>query len=166
MWRVLVVAALAGPAAAEVVADHDRLSDDDGAVACRAEHAGGRVTAACPRHSRLRPDRVELLTPIRFELDKDVIRRESFAVLDEVAAILAAHPALHLEIQGHGRDEQDRAMRLTDRRARAVLAFLVQRGGIEAARLTAQGYGDSVPLYPWGDPRAARNVRIELHVLP
>ena len=142
------------------------LVDDDPSATCRAAHAA--AAPGCPRHVRRRGDRLELITPVVFELDKAVIRRPSLAVIRDLALYLAAHPDLRLEIQGHsGFDESERAMRLSDRRADAIRDALVQLGGIDPVRLEAHGYGDSVPLVvPKTRADRMRNTRIELHIRP
>lgn len=164
--RTLVFALLTGLAATasadDVERDPDRLIDEDPAVACRVEHRAG-VTVHCLRQVRRRADRIELLRPLLFDLDKDQIRPASFPILDEVVAVLAAHPEIErLEVQGHGRDREYAARPLSGRRAEAVRAYLIDRG-IEAVRLEAHGYGETVPLVRADQPDAdRRNRRIEL----
>jgi outer membrane protein OmpA-like peptidoglycan-associated protein len=83
-------------------------------------------------------------------------------MLDEVAALLAAHPTGALEIGGHYRST-GYAVSLSQRRAAAVRDYLIARG-VAAARLIARGYGEDVPrVLPITDPR---NRRIELRWLP
>lgn len=149
---------LAAPVSAEPLLDHDPT------VTCRAAHAAG--APGCPRHVRRRGQRLEI-TPIVFAYGKDVIRPASLPVLQDLALYLAAHPQLRVHIQGHsGFDERERAMRLSDRRARAIHAAL-RHFGVDAQRLQANGYGDSVPLViPRTPADRARNTRIELHILP
>jgi outer membrane protein OmpA-like peptidoglycan-associated protein len=88
------------------------------------------------------------LEGIEFELDRADIRSVSFKVLDAVAKALADNPEIHLvEVQGHT-DEQgsyDYNMDLSQRRAAAVVAYLVEHG-VAADRLTAHGYGESQPI--------------------
>jgi OOP family OmpA-OmpF porin len=125
-------------------------------------------TSGCPRFVRWRVDRVELLQPIAFEFDKEKIKPSSFEALLEVRDALNAHPeATKIEIQGHYPPPRPHmAMKLSDRRAQSVRAFLVHHG-VDAARLVAHGYGEDVPL---ADPRTAegkaKNRRIEIKILP
>jgi len=117
--------------------------------------------------ARLDGDQIVLGRPIGFEYDKDVIRRESFAVLDAVVEILNQHPDLRFEVQGHddGAREEYYGRRLSDDRARSVMYFLVSKG-IDVARLEARGYGSSKPLYDPRSPAGRRkNRRIEFQRL-
>ncbi|MFO0744396.1 MAG: OmpA family protein [Myxococcota bacterium] len=85
---------------------------------------------------------------VYFEYDKDIIKPESFGILDAVGALLATHDMVKkVEIQGHTDSEGDDAYngQLSQRRADAVKAYLGQKG-IAAERLTSVGYGESKPI--------------------
>jgi outer membrane protein OmpA-like peptidoglycan-associated protein len=106
---------------------------------------------------------------IRFETGRDVLKEESLAILDETRAFLVAHPEItRVMIQGHTDDRGDAGVNqsLSERRARAVLQWLVEHG-IESSRLESQGLGSSRPRAD-NDSAEGRqaNRRIELHVLP
>lgn len=101
---------------------------------------------------------------VNFDTNKATIRPDSAATLDEAAAVLKAAPALQVLVGGHtdnvGTPEANQA--LSAARANAVMAALVARG-IGAARLTAQGFGQTLPI---ADNRTeegrAKNRRVEL----
>lgn len=171
--RSLALACLlaASTVTAQPWTDGDRLVDDDASVTCRAEHAARKQPAppeawtppTCLHLARLRADRIELLAPVYFATGKYTLQRSSFALLDDVAAILLAHPALYVEVQGHYRDP-GYSMKLSDRRAHAVLEYLVRRG-VDPRQLYANGYGEDVPLVRASDKDATRiNWRIELRL--
>jgi outer membrane protein OmpA-like peptidoglycan-associated protein len=74
---------------------------------------------------------------------------------------------LKLEIGGHTDDvgPPDQNVALSQRRAASVAAYMAAKG-VDAARLTATGYGEADPLYPNDtDADRARNRRIEFKVL-
>lgn len=147
-------------ARAQVAPDRDVIVDAEPAATCRAAHAAR--APGCPRLVRASAAGIELLAPVRFDLGRWRLRPESFAILDEVAAVLAAHPTGTLEIQGHYRST-GYAVSLSQRRAATVRDYLLTKG-VPAARLIARGYGDDVPrVLPITDPR---NRRIELRWLP
>ena len=158
----LATIALAPTARAEVFADGDRVIDRDDDAPCRALHARG-PSAACPRHARITPTGIALARPLRFDIDKATLAPTSLPVLDDVVAILLAHPTLRLEVQGHYIHEPDRARVLSRDRAESVADYLESRG-IDAARLEARGYGVTRPLVLPATDR--RNWRIELITRP
>jgi outer membrane protein OmpA-like peptidoglycan-associated protein len=88
------------------------------------------------------------LRGIYFEFDKATITPESRPALEDAAKILIQNPTIMVEIQGHtdsvGSDMYNQ--QLSERRAKAVVNYLVQELGIEGSRLTARGYGESQPV--------------------
>jgi OOP family OmpA-OmpF porin len=104
---------------------------------------------------------------VTFETGRSVIRPESYAVLDQVAASLVANPDIRIEIAGHtdnvGADAANR--RLSQTRADAVRAYLAQRG-VAIERMVARGYGESLPVADNATPEGrAMNRRVELRPL-
>jgi len=101
---------------------------------------------------------------VTFDTNKSTIKPDSTETLDEAAAVLKAAAALSIIVGGHtdntGTPEAN--MRLSEDRAKAVVAALIQRG-IAASRLTAQGFGQTQPI---ADNRLeegrAKNRRVEL----
>ena len=101
---------------------------------------------------------------INFDTGKATIKPDSDQTLDSAAAALKAAPNLKIEVAGHtdnvGSSQANE--KLSDERAKAVMAALVKRG-ITANRLTAKGYGQSSPV---ADNRTeegrAKNRRVEL----
>lgn len=157
------------PAATPATTDGDGDGVIDREDECPYEPAGPHARPAdrgCPRYVRLVPGRIALLSPIVFELDKAPIRVESLPIVDEIANVLSGHPEISLEIQGHGPSDPARSMSITQKRAESVRDALVRRG-IDARRLVARGYGDSVPLArPDSEEGKRLNRRIELRILP
>jgi outer membrane protein OmpA-like peptidoglycan-associated protein len=89
------------------------------------------------------------LKNIYFDFDKATIKLpQSAEALQGAYQILSANPTIKVEIQGHtdskGSDEYN--LRLSDRRAAAVVDHLVKTLGVESARLTSKGYGESKPV--------------------
>ena len=83
---------------------------------------------------------------IFYDFDKATLRPESKKALDEMIKMLNDNPNVTIELGAHtdrkGTDQYNE--RLAQRRAQAVVDYLIA-GGIEAARLEAKGYGESVP---------------------
>jgi len=86
---------------------------------------------------KLRPVNKPEFEPIRFARSRSDIREESEPVLRRLAELMMEQPNYYLEIEGHhAKDtEVDEALALT--RARAVLRWLQEQGGIPAQRLRA-----------------------------
>ena len=102
---------------------------------------------------------------IYFDIDKSEIKPASTATLDEVAGLLKIDRGLKLEISGHTDNTGDKAhnIKLSEARAQAVVKALTGKYGIDAARLTAKGYGDAKPVAPNdNDANKAKNRRVEL----
>jgi len=99
---------------------------------------------------------------VRFRATGADLEPASYATLDSVVATLRAYPDLEIEVQGHTSDVGDdgRNLQLSQRRAEAVVAYLVSKG-IERRRLTPVGYGETQPMVPNDTPsRRAQNERI------
>jgi len=105
---------------------------------------------------------------INFDVDKTDIKPDSKKTLDEVASLLKIDRSLKLEISGHTDSTGDKAhnMQLSEGRAKAVVDALVKEYGIDAARLSAKGYGDTKPVAGNDtDEGRAKNRRVELRKL-
>ena len=107
------------------------------------------------------------LKGIHFNSGKASIRPDSYSILDEAVQLLKANPDVKVEIAGHT-DSVGRAsynLRLSEARANSVRDYMIQHG-IEASRLIARGYGETMPIAP-NTTRAgrAKNRRIEFIVI-
>jgi outer membrane protein OmpA-like peptidoglycan-associated protein len=92
---------------------------------------------------------IKITQQIHFEFDKDVIRRESYPILDAVAEVLQSNQAMRIEVQGHTDNKGAAAynLKLSDRRAASVRKYLVGKG-VSSDRLVSHGYGLTRPLVP------------------
>lgn len=119
-----------------------------------------RVTVALdPAVVRIAGGAVEIRDEIRFETGADVLDPASLAVVDELAALLAADPRVRLlRVEGHASETGDSAANyaLSARRAEAVRARLIDRG-IAADRLVAIGTGEA-RVRGGGEDAASRRV--------
>jgi outer membrane protein OmpA-like peptidoglycan-associated protein len=105
-----------------------------------------------------------VLEGVYFETGKATLKPESQASLYRVAESLRGNPEVTVEIGGHTDNTGSKAtnVRLSAARANAVRDFLISRG-VDAARMTAKGYG---PEKPVADNKTvagrAANRRVEL----
>jgi outer membrane protein OmpA-like peptidoglycan-associated protein len=131
--------------------DNDRILD--GADKCPTEaevHNGKEDDDGCPDETlaKVEQGKIVILQKIFFDTAKATIKKESFPVLEAVAGILKANPDIKkVAIEGHTDDvgNDARNLELSDARAKSVMAWLTVTGGVEAARLSAQGYGETRP---------------------
>ena len=129
----------------------DQDSDGDGIVdrldKCP-NKAGVSSRSGCPELSvDTRRIFEEALTGINFESSRATIRLTSYDILNEVEGVMIRNPNYHLEIVGHTDSQGDDAanQKLSENRAEAVKMFLVNKG-VQAHRITAIGFGESVPI--------------------
>src|SRR5205814_24904 len=76
--------------------------------------------------------------------NKAIIKPESDSLLKEIGDVIKANRQVKkISIEGHASAEGDakKNKKLSDDRAKAVMDHLVKKEGIEAARLTAKGWG-------------------------
>jgi len=130
--------------------DHDRILDKDDKCPNEPEtYNGYQDQDGCPDRGIVERTTtgIVILKPINFEFDKAIITKDSYPILDAVAATLQGNPdILQLEVQGHTDEQGDDAynLDLSDRRAHAVVAYLTDHG-VAADHLSAQGYGETQP---------------------
>jgi outer membrane protein OmpA-like peptidoglycan-associated protein len=101
---------------------------------------------------------------VDFDTGKATIRPDSAKALDDAAAGLKVVPAMRIEIGDHTDNvgTPEAHQKLSQERAQAVMAALVQRG-VKADRMTARGYGQAVPIADnRTDDGRAKNRRVEL----
>ena len=88
-----------------------------------------------------------ILKNIFFDFDKATLKKESTSELERLTKLLEDVPSLKIEISGHtdskGADVYNQ--KLSERRARAVVAYLV-KAGIGSGRLTSKGVGEAEPV--------------------
>ena len=87
-----------------------------------------------------------MIDNIFYDFDKATLRPESTAALDKLVLLLQENPNVTIELSAHcdykGSAEYNK--RLSQRRAEAVVAYLIEHG-IEQERLTPVGYGKEKP---------------------
>jgi outer membrane protein OmpA-like peptidoglycan-associated protein len=81
---------------------------------------------------------------IYFDLDKSFVREEAAFELEKILDVMKQNPEMKIDVRSHTDSRQTYKYNeaLSDRRAKATIAWLV-KNGIEASRLTGKGYGES-----------------------
>lgn len=117
------------------------------------------TAAECERELRA----IAGIEPVEFEVGQADIRAVSRRLLDRVAFAVSRCPDAFVAVAGHTDSDgaSEANFQLSIERARAVVDLLVA-DGLEPARFTALGYGESRPLASNAtDAGKARNRRIE-----
>jgi len=101
---------------------------------------------------------------IYFDVNKDIVKPESYGTLKEIATILNEVPDVKVKIVGHtdtdGQDADN--LDLSKRRAASVKAELVKTFGVKGDRLITDGAGETQPVAPNDTPsNKALNRRVE-----
>lgn len=111
---------------------------------------------------------IVILEKIQFATGSAEILPESFGIVQAVAETLKHHPEFSMiEVQGHADERSADAynLKLTQSRADAVVAALVQRG-VNRNAVRAMGYGEYCPLDPAHNAAAwEKNRRVEFKVV-
>ncbi|MDQ6976372.1 MAG: OmpA family protein [Mariprofundaceae bacterium] len=106
------------------------------------------------------------LSGVFFETNSAVLMASSQSVLNGAVATLKQNPSIHVEVAAHtdsrGRDAYN--MKLSNKRANSVMDYLT-RHGIDAGRMHARGYGETMPVADNNTEEGrAKNRRVELRV--
>jgi OOP family OmpA-OmpF porin len=124
------------------------------------------------RFTTAKPDlRSKLLTEgklvsygIYFDVNKDVVKPESYGTLKEIAKVLTENPDVKIKIVGHTDGDGDAAknLDLSKRRAASVKAELEKTFSIDGSRIETDGAGETQPVAGNDTPEnKAKNRRVE-----
>jgi OmpA-OmpF porin, OOP family len=124
-----------------------------------------KITDAAPdMRSKLITDGKLVSYGIYFDINKDVVKPESYGTLKGIADVLNENPDVRVKIVGHtDSDGADAAnLDLSKRRGTSVKNELVKSFGIDASRLESDGLGETKPVAPNDIPaNKAKNRRVE-----
>lgn len=89
-----------------------------------------------------------LLNPIYFDFDKADIRPDAEIELQKIAVAMQQYPQLKIDVRSHtdSRGKDNYNLKLSERRNKATIKYLIETGGIDASRLTGKGYGETTLL--------------------
>ena len=110
---------------------------------------------------------IVLATPLQFESGQAVLTADAPVVLDAIAARLHEVPGVAIVIEGHTDSDGEAQANLTlsQRRAEAVLAALVERG-VDGASVTAEGFGEQQPVLVGGIEDKPSSRRVAFRIEP
>jgi OOP family OmpA-OmpF porin len=124
------------------------------------------VAEAPPPPPAPSPKKKIVLRGVNFDFDKANIRSDAEPILDAAASSLQAEQPVSIGVEGHtdstGSDDYNQGLSI--RRATAVRDYL-EKKGIDAARMTIEGYGETKPVASNDTEEGrAQNRRVELRV--
>lgn len=124
-----------------------------------------RITSAAPdMRSKLLTEGKLISYGIYFDVNKDVVKPESYGTLKGIADVLTENPEVKIKIVGHtDSDGADAAnLDLSIRRGASVKNELVKNFGIDASRIESDGLGEIQPVAANDTPvNKALNRRVE-----
>jgi OmpA-OmpF porin, OOP family len=100
----------------------------------------------------------------QFDFNKSVLKPDGKRMVDEAVRVMKAQPTLRVSVEGHtdslGTDAYNEKLSL--RRAETVRDYMVAQG-IDAARISVKGWGESRPIADNGSAEGrAENRRVEI----
>ena len=116
--------------------------------------------------------RIELAADVLFDFDKAELRPDALDALRKVATVIASTPG-PVVIEGHTDSKGEDAYNhtLSERRASSVKTWLAREGGIDAARISTRGLGETQPKVPNAAPDGSddpagrqQNRRVEITI--
>ena len=139
----------------------DRIRFEDGAAMV----SNIRIAVGAPdTRNKLLTEGKLVTYGIYFDVNKDVVKPESYGTLSDISKVLNEVPEVKVKIVGHtDSDGPDVAnLDLSKRRASAVKDELVKSFGVNPDRLETDGMGESQPIAPNDSPvNKALNRRVE-----
>jgi len=129
--------------------------------------AGTAANKGCPEvNAGTRKILAQALKGVQFESGKDVITKGSYPILNKVVGVMKENKSYNLSINGHTDNKGDKGknMILSQKRAEAVKKYLENKG-IDPQRLTAQGFGETMPVADNSTAAGrAKNRRVEFKI--
>ena len=118
---------------------------------------------------------VNIVDRVMFDSGEAILKPDGEAVMRKIAAILAAHPQLKIQVIGHTDNVPIRPAarvrfasnwELSTARALAAVHFLTEQAGIDPRRVGAAGYGEFRPVADNSTAEGrAKNRRIAITVM-
>lgn len=106
---------------------------------------------------------------IVFDSGSDIIKKESFEILNKIGKVLQEDPNIRINIIGHTDSDGDAVnnMTLSKSRAASVMHYFTDNMGVDKNRLMYQGRGENEPIADNTTSEGkAKNRRVEFQPIP
>ncbi|MFA6092063.1 MAG: FlgD immunoglobulin-like domain containing protein [Elusimicrobiota bacterium] len=112
---------------------------------------------------------ISLSSEVLFDTGQSKLKSQAYPTLMKAVHLVRRYPLRKVRIEGHAdnrnihNEEFKDNLELSRGRAQAVMQFFIERGNIEAARMSAEGYGDTRPRASNKTPEGqSQNRRVEI----
>jgi OmpA-OmpF porin, OOP family len=125
----------------------DRLRFESGAVMA----SNIRIAVGAPdTRNKLLTEGKLVTYGIYFDVNKDIVKPESYGTLKEISTVLNENPGIKVKIIGFTDSDGDDAsnLDLSKRRSAAVKAELVRTFNVDGSRIETDGMGEGQPVAP------------------
>ncbi|MGH9210472.1 MAG: OmpA family protein [Acidimicrobiales bacterium] len=101
---------------------------------------------------------IALPSEVLFDFDQSQLRPDAAATLDRIAQAIVFFADAPVQVAGHtdAHGADDYNQQLSEQRAQSVVDHLVA-AGVDTARITAQGFGETQPVAPNENPDGSDN---------
>lgn len=126
------------------------------------------VVAEKPKRVVVEDNRIVISEKIQFDFNKATIKPESDGLMQDLIKVIKENPHIKkLAIEGHtsseGSDKYN--LKLSDKRAKAVVEYLVKKGELPKEMFTAKGFGETKPLAEESTEEGKeKNRRVEFNI--
>jgi len=121
-----------------------------------------------PPRVELKEDKIEIHEKVQFEYNSANILEVSHSLLNEVADVIKKTPRIKkIQVEGHASSDgaDDYNLRLSDKRAKAVRAYLITQG-VSKDKLVAKGFGETKPIADNATEEGReKNRRVEFNII-
>jgi OOP family OmpA-OmpF porin len=127
-----------------------------------------KVVQEKPKRVVVEENRIVINEKIQFDFNKATIRPESDDLMNEIIKVIKENQHIKkIAIEGHtsseGSDKYN--LKLSDKRAKAVMQYLVTKGSLPKEMFSAKGFGESKPIADESSEEGKeKNRRVEFNI--
>jgi OOP family OmpA-OmpF porin len=127
-----------------------------------------KVVQEKPKRVVVEDNKIVINEKIQFDFNKATIKPESDSLMQEIITVIKENAHIKkIAIEGHtsseGSDKYN--LKLSDKRAKAVMEYLVKKGELPKEMFTAKGFGESKPIADESTEEGKeKNRRVEFNI--